>query len=201
MLFNPQGAKNINNNSITGPRKSGQSSLLLTKHKAHFPYPLVVAPNPPQKHMINFIQEFKKFAVKGNMIDLAIGVVIGAAFNRIVDVLVKKIITPPLGYLTAGVNLADMELVLKAPVSNADGEVTDPGVVIGYGAFLEAMMDFLIVALTLFVVIKAVNTLKDKAEDEENKTVPTPKDIQLLSEIRDEMRQLNNGKKDPKPAA
>lgn len=151
--------------------------------------------------MSNFYHEFKKFAVKGNMIDLAIGVVIGAAFNRIVDVLVKKIITPPLGYLTAGVNLADLELVLKAPVSNADGEVTDPGVVIGYGAFLEAMMDFLIVALTLFVVIKAVNTLKDKAEDEDNKTVPTPKDIQLLSEIRDEMRQLNNGKKDPQPAA
>lgn len=148
--------------------------------------------------MSNFFQEFKKFAVKGNMIDLAIGVVIGAAFNRIVDVLVKKIITPPLGYLTAGVNLADLELVLKKPLTNAEGEVTDPGVVIGYGAFMEAMMDFFIVALTLFVVIKAVNSLKDKAEDEANKTVPTPKDIQLLSDIRDEMRRMNNGSAEKK---
>ena len=143
--------------------------------------------------MKKFLNEFKKFAVKGNMIDLAIGVVIGAAFNRIVDVLVKKIITPPLGYLTAGVDLADMNWVLKEPVKAADGTITDPGVVLGYGAFVEAMMDFLIVALTLFIVIKAVNTLKEKAEDEDDKTVPTPKDIQLLSEIRDEMRQMNGG--------
>ncbi len=143
--------------------------------------------------MKSFLEEFKKFAVKGNMIDLAIGVVIGAAFNQIVDVLVKKIITPPLGYLTTGVDLADMQWVLKAPITGADGKVTDPGVVIGYGAFLEAMLDFFIVALTLFIVIKAVNTLKDRAEDEENKSVPTPKDIQLLSEIRDEMRRMNGG--------
>jgi large conductance mechanosensitive channel len=143
--------------------------------------------------MMNFVNEFKKFAVKGNMIDLAVGVVIGAAFNKIVDVLVKKVITPPLGYLTTGVDLADMVWVLKGPVKAADGTITDPGVVIGYGAFIEAMVDFLIVALTLFIVIKAVNTLKEKAEDEANQTVPTPKDIQLLSEIRDEMRRMNGG--------
>jgi len=143
--------------------------------------------------MNNFFKEFKEFAVKGNMIDLAVGVVIGAAFNQIVDVLVKKIISPPLGYLTTGVELADMTWVLKDPVKAADGTVIDPGVVLGYGAFIEAMMDFLIVGLTLFIVIKAVNTLKEKAEDESNHTVPTPKDIQLLSEIRDEMRLMNGG--------
>lgn len=143
--------------------------------------------------MKSFFEEFKKFAVKGNMIDLAIGVVIGAAFNKIVDVLVKSVITPPLGYLTAGVNIADMQWVLKAPITEADGTITAPGVVIGYGAFIEAMMDFLIVALTLFIVIKAVNSLKDRAEDEANNAVPTPKDIQLLSEIRDEMRRMNGG--------
>jgi large conductance mechanosensitive channel len=150
--------------------------------------------------MNKFFAEFKKFAVKGNMIDLAIGVVIGAAFNRIVDVLVKKIITPPLGYLTTGVDIADLAWVLKEPVKAADGTITDPGVVLGYGAFIEAMMDFLIVALTLFIVIKAVNALKEKAEDEENKTVPTPKDILLLSEIRDEMRKMNGGASKEVPA-
>lgn len=141
--------------------------------------------------MGNFFNEFKKFAVKGNMIDLAVGIIIGAAFNKIVDVLVKNIIMPPLGYITAGVDLADLAWVIAAPEKAADGSIIDPGVIIGYGKFIEAMMDFGIVALTLFVVIRFVNGLKDKAEDEGNKVVPTPKDIQLLSEIRDEMKRFN----------
>jgi len=141
----------------------------------------------------NFVQEFKNFAVKGNMIDLAIGIIIGAAFNKIVDVLVKKIITPPLGYLTAGVDLTNLHFVLSPPVTAADGTVTSPGVVIGYGFLLEAMLDFFIVALTLFFVIRVINSLKEKAEDENDSEVPTPKDIQLLSDIRDEMRIMNGG--------
>ena len=141
----------------------------------------------------NFFQEFKNFAVKGNMIDLAIGIIIGAAFNKIVDVLVKKIITPPLGFLTTGIDLVDLEIVLAEPVLAADGTVTSPGVVVGYGYLIEALIDFLIVALTLFFVIRVINSLKEKAEDEKNSEVPTPKDIQLLSDIRDEMRRINGG--------
>ena len=141
--------------------------------------------------MSKFVNEFKKFAVKGNMIDLAIGIIIGAAFNKIVTVLVEKIIMPPLGYLTAGVDLGDLKWVLSAPVKGEDGTVTDPGVVIGYGAFIEALMDFGIIALTLFFVVRVVNSLKDEAENEKSTVVPTPKDIQLLAEIRDEMRKMN----------
>ncbi len=141
--------------------------------------------------MSKLIQEFKKFAVKGNMIDLAIGIIIGAAFNKIVDALVKQIISPPLGFLTAGVDISSLRLVLIDPTLNAAGEIVEPGVVIGYGIFLEAMMDFLIVAVSLFIVIRFINSLKDKAEDDKNTEVPTPKDIQLLSEIRDEMKALN----------
>ena len=141
--------------------------------------------------MSKFIQEFKKFAVKGNMIDLAIGIIIGAAFNKIVNVLVEKIIMPPLGYLTAGVSLSDLSWILSAPVKDADGTVTDPGVVIGYGAFIEALMDFGIIALTLFFVVRVINSLKDEAENEKNTAVPTPRDIELLAEIRDEMRKMN----------
>ena len=141
--------------------------------------------------MSKLIQEFKKFAVKGNMIDLAIGIIIGAAFNKIVDALVKQIISPPLGFLTAGVDISSLRLVLIDPTINAAGEIVEPGVVIGYGIFLEAMMDFLIVAVSLFIVIRFINSLKDKAEDDKNTEVPTPKDIQLLSEIRDEMKALN----------
>lgn len=149
--------------------------------------------------MSGFFNEFKKFAVKGNMIDLAVGIIIGAAFNKIVDVLVKQIIMPPLGFLTAGVDLTTLKWVISPPTTNDAGEVVDPGVVIGYGMFLEAMLDFLIVALTLFVVIRFINGLKEKAEDNDNKTVPTPKDIQLLSEIRDEMRSMN-GRVSPEAA-
>lgn len=141
--------------------------------------------------MSKFINEFKKFAVKGNMIDLAIGIIIGAAFNKIVTVLVEKIIMPPLGFLTAGVSLSDLKWVLASPVKDAEGTVTDPGVVIGYGAFIEAMMDFGIIALTLFFVVRVINSLKEEAEDENNKSIPTPKDIQLLADIRDEMRKMN----------
>ena len=141
--------------------------------------------------MAGIIAEFKKFAVKGNMMDLAVGIIIGAAFNKIVDVLVKQIIGPPLGFLTTGIEMSKLKLVLKAPEVNAAGEVIDPGVIIGYGLFLEAMLDFLIVAFTLFIIIRFINSLKEKAEDTKNVTVPTPKDIQLLTEIRDEMKRMN----------
>ncbi|NJC28223.1 large-conductance mechanosensitive channel protein MscL [Neolewinella antarctica] len=141
--------------------------------------------------MAGFFHEFKKFAVKGNMIDLAVGIIIGAAFNKIVDVLVKQIIGPPLGFLTAGVEIGNLRWVISPPVKNEAGEVVDPGVVIGYGMFIEAMIDFLIIALVLFVIIRFINSLKEKAEDDKDKSVPTPKDIQLLSEIRDEMKAMN----------
>lgn len=143
---------------------------------------------------MKFFDEFKKFAIKGNMVDLAIGIIIGAAFNKIVTVLVEKIIMPPLGYLTAGVDMAQLKWVIKPVEKDAAGTVLDPGVVIGYGAFLEALMDFGIVALTLFFVVRVINTMKEKAEDESNKTVPTPKDIQLLADIRDEMRKMNDSR-------
>lgn len=123
------------------------------------------------------------------MVDLAIGVIIGAAFNKIVDALVKHIITPPLGYLTSGTDISDLELVLKEPVKEGS-EIINPGVVIGYGVFLEALLDFLIVALTIFVVVKIINRLRKKAEDETNTEVATPKNIQLLADIRDEMKGL-----------
>ena len=140
---------------------------------------------------MKFIQEFKEFAVKGNMIDLAIGVVIGAAFNKIVDTLVKYVVTPPLGYLTSGSDISDLKLVMRDPVLDGEGNITDPGVVIEYGIFLEACIDFLIIAMTIFLVVRAINALRREAEDEGNTKVPTPKDIELLADIRDQMRETN----------
>ncbi len=140
---------------------------------------------------MKLLQDFKEFAVKGNMVDLAIGVIIGASFNKLVDTLVKNVITPPLGFLTSGVDIGDMQWVLRAPETNPAGEVVRQGVIIQYGLFLEACIDFFIVAFTIFIVVKGINALRNKAEDEKNTEIPTPKNIQLLAEIRDQMSKTN----------
>lgn len=144
--------------------------------------------------MGRFLAEFKKFAIRGNMVDLAIGVVIGAAFNKVVDVLVKQIVMPPLGYLTSGTDFSDLSWEIKAAVMEGGQEVS-PRIAIGYGAFMGALLDFFIIALTIFVVVKAVNRLRQRAEDETDKAVATPKDIQLLADIRDEMRAMREDMK------
>ena len=142
----------------------------------------------------NFWNDFKAFAVRGNIIDLAVGVVIGAAFNKIIDAVVKGLISPPLGYLTGGVTLGEKVWVAVAPEYDAAGEVVEgTGVVIKYGLVLETGIDFLIMALTIFTVLRFFKTYLDKAEDETDPEVPTPKDIQLLAEIRDGIKQLNQG--------
>ncbi len=139
----------------------------------------------------DFWNDFKAFAIKGNMIDLAVGVVIGAAFNKIIDAIVRGFISPPLGYLTGGINLGDKQWTAIAPEVDASGEVIEgSGLVIDYGLVLENGLDFFIMALTIFVVLRSFKTLRDKAEDETNKEVPTPKNIQLLAEIRDGINAL-----------
>ncbi|MFK8056955.1 MAG: large conductance mechanosensitive channel protein MscL [Saprospiraceae bacterium] len=141
--------------------------------------------------MKKFWDDFKAFAIKGNMIDLAIGIVIGASFNKIIDALVKGLISPPLSYLTGGIEMADKAWTLITPTFDAAGvEIPGSGLVIKYGLVLETGLDFLIIAFTIFVVLRLVKNLRDRAEDEKDTTVPTPKDIQLLAEIRDGINSL-----------
>lgn len=134
--------------------------------------------------MRSFFKEFKEFAVKGNVIDLAVGVVIGSAFNKIVSSLVKDIIMPPFGLLWGNSALSNYKWVLKDAV-NVNGTIISEEVAITYGQFFGSCLDFMIIAFSIFLVIKFINSLKRKAEDETEVSVPTPKDIQLLSEIRD----------------
>ncbi len=138
--------------------------------------------------MKGFFKEFKEFAVKGNVIDLAVGVVIGSAFNKIVSSLVKDIIMPPFGLLWGDKTLGKYKWVLKEKVVEGGAVITDE-VAIVYGQFLESCLDFLIIAFSIFVIIRFINSLKRKAEDESEKSVPTPRDIELLSEIRDLLKQ------------
>lgn len=135
--------------------------------------------------MGSFYKEFKNFAIKGNMIDMAVGIVIGTAFNNVISSIVKKIVMPPLSLLTDGVNLNNKKYILRS------ASETKEEVAIGYGEFLEVLFDFLIIALTIFLVIKFINRFKRKAENPHDKSVETPKNIQLLSNIEKLMEEQN----------
>lgn len=136
--------------------------------------------------------EFKEFAVKGNMMDMAVGIIIGAAFNKIIDVLVKQVFLPPLSLLTNGVNFHDKRIILKEEVLDASGVVITDEVAIGYGILGETLIDFLIVSFTIFIVIKFMNRLRDKSQDVKDETVATPKDIELLTKLTELMEEQNN---------
>jgi large conductance mechanosensitive channel len=130
---------------------------------------------------MSFFSEFKKFAMRGNVVDLAVGVVIGAAFGKIVTSLVNDVIMPPIGYMIGGVNFSSLVLTIGAPVVDAKGLVTG-GAIIRYGEFVNTVLQFIIVAFTIFLVIKAMNRLIRK---EEAAPAPPAEDVVLLTEIRD----------------
>ncbi len=141
--------------------------------------------------MFKLYKEFKEFAVKGNMIDIAIGVIIGAAFNKIITALVNELFMPPLNLLTNGINFSDYKYVLRAPVHTEDGILLAEEVAIGFGAVIDAFLDFSIIAITVFMVIKGMNRLRNRANDVKDKEVVTPKDIELLDKISKLLEQQN----------
>jgi len=128
---------------------------------------------------MGFVKEFKEFAVKGNVVDLAVGVIIGAAFGKVVTSFVNDIIMPPLGVLTGGIDFSKQKYILKA----AHDKV--PESAINYGLFINNIIDFIIVAFAIFLMIKVINSLKRKKEVEEAVTPSLTKEEILLTEIRD----------------
>lgn len=140
--------------------------------------------------MIRFIREFKEFAIKGNMIDIAIGVVIGAAFNEVVDVLVEEVLLPPLSFMTEDVNYADRKWILRESEVGINGQEVNE-IAIGYGKLIEASIDFLIIGVTVFLVVKIMNSLRRKSDNIEDTTVGTPKNIELLNDLKDLMQEQN----------
>ena len=140
---------------------------------------------------MKLLQEFKEFAVKGNMIDMAIGIIIGASFNSVIDVLVKKILLPPLSLLSSGVNLESQKYVLRSSeIDNLGNQIIEE-VAINYGLFIETLVDFLIVGFTIFIVVKFINKLNKKAEDTSDKSVSTPKNIELLTRMNNLLEEQN----------
>lgn len=134
-------------------------------------------------------KEFKDFAIKGNMVDMAIGIIIGTAFGRIITSLVEDVIMPPFGYLLGKFNFATLKVVLKPAELDSSGKVLKDAITLNYGNFIQVFLNFLIIAIVIFFVVKVINSFRQKANDPENTTVPTPKDIQLLSEIRDLLKK------------
>ncbi|MFJ7884309.1 large-conductance mechanosensitive channel protein MscL [Pseudomonas sp. NPDC096917] len=132
------------------------------------------------------ISEFKAFAVKGNVVDMAVGIIIGAAFGKIVSSFVGDVVMPPLGLLIGGVDFSDLAITLKAA---ADGA---PAVVLAYGKFIQTVIDFLIVAFAIFMGVKAINRLK-REEAVAPSAPPLPsKEEELLGEIRDLLKAQHN---------
>ena len=138
---------------------------------------------------MGFFKEFKEFAAKGNVIDLAVGVIIGGAFGKIVSSLVNDLIMPIVGILLGGINFTQWKITLKDAITAADGTITKPAVTLGIGNFIQTSIDFLIIALVIFIFIKAINNMKKK-EPEVPAAPPEPsEEIKLLTQIRDALNK------------
>lgn len=139
---------------------------------------------------MGIMKEFRDFAMRGNVIDMAVGIVIGAAFGRIVSTLVERVMMPPIGMLLGGVDFADKRLVLQEGVAAAEGVEAVPEVAIFYGEFINVVINFIIVAFAIFLVVKLMNAAKKRHEKEQAAAAPPapPEDVLLLREIRDALQ-------------
>ncbi len=137
--------------------------------------------------MKEFFSEFKAFAMRGNVIDLAVGVIIGGAFGKIVSSFINDVVMPPIGLLLGGVDFKDLKILLKAGSTDGD-KVIDP-VFLSYGGFINTVVEFTIIAFVIFLAVKGMNRLTKKSEDEKAAVKKTPEDIVLLTEIRDLLKK------------
>jgi len=139
---------------------------------------------------MGMLKEFKDFAMRGNVVDMAVGIVIGGAFGKIVASFVADVVMPPLGLLIGGVDFTELKITIKDAVVDAAGTVTTEAVSINYGSFIQTAVDFVIIAFAIFMVIKAMNSMKKKEEAAPPPPPPGPtKEEVLLTEIRDLLKK------------
>lgn len=140
---------------------------------------------------MSILKEFKAFAMRGNVVDMAVGIIIGGAFGKIVSSLVNDVIMPPIGLLVGGVNFTDIKITIKEAVTAADGSVI-PAVTLNLGNFIQTLVDFTIIAFAIFLMIKGMNALNRKAKEEPAAPTPPPEpsnEEKLLAEIRDLLKK------------
>jgi len=138
------------------------------------------------------LDEFKQFAMRGNVLDMAVGIIIGGAFGKIVSSIVSDVIMPPVGLLVGGVNFTDLKITIKQQILDAAGTVIAPAVTINYGNFIQVTFDFIIIAFAIFMLINGMNNINRKKEAAPAAPAtppPPPEDIQLLKEIRDLLKK------------
>lgn len=138
--------------------------------------------------MAKFIQEFKEFALKGSVMDMAVGIIIGGAFGKIVDSLVKDVIMPPITLLTDKGNFADLKWILRPGIMEGD-EIIRPEVALTIGSFIQTLLDFFIIALVIFLLIKGINSFRRKKEAAPEPAPEPSEEVKLLREIRDNLRK------------
>lgn len=146
-----------------------------------------------KKEKFKLLKEFKTFITRGNVLDMAVGVIVGGAFTKIANSLVSDLLMPALGMITGKIDMADLKIVLSAAELNEAGEVIKEELAIRYGVFIDAIINFLLIALSIFLVVKIANTVRTKLErkkKEEPKPEPKPDpQIVLLTEIRDLLKE------------
>lgn len=142
---------------------------------------------------MGIVQEFKKFAIKGNVLDMAVGIVVGVAFGKIVSSFVGDVITPPLGVLLGGVDFSNLMVTIKDAVPAIGDKAAIPAVTISYGKFIQTIFDFTIISFAVFLLVKTVNFIKAKEEVPPVAPPPPPPSAQevLLTEIRDLLKNKN----------
>ncbi len=143
--------------------------------------------------MNKFFKEFKEFAVKGNVMDMAVGIIIGGAFGKIVSSLVADIVMPPITLLTSGSNIQDLKWVLREAVIQG-GEVVTPEVAMTVGTFLQAVLDFIIIAFVIFMLIKGMNKLRKEKPAEPEAPAEPSAEVKLLEEIKELLKKQQSDK-------
>lgn len=138
---------------------------------------------------MNLFKEFKEFAIKGNVFDMAVGIIIGSAFTKVVNSVVGDIIMPVLSIFIGKINFQDLAYVFQEAAVDERGNVIKSAISISYGNLIQATLDFLIIAFCLYLVVKMFNKLRKKSENENDATVTTPRNIELLAEIRDLLKE------------
>jgi large conductance mechanosensitive channel len=144
---------------------------------------LLIKVSLTKEDKMSMLKEFKEFAVKGNVVDMAIGIIVGVAFGKIVSSIVSDVIMPPIGLLIGGIDFNKLSIILKG----ASGDAA--AVVIAYGKFIQTVVDFTIVAFVMFMLVKAINTLKRKQEEAVQPPPAPSKEEALLAEIRDILKE------------
>ncbi|WP_296621152.1 large-conductance mechanosensitive channel protein MscL [Marivirga sp.] len=140
---------------------------------------------------MTFFKEFKEFAIKGNVFDMAVGIIIGSAFTKVVNSVVSDFIMPVLSIFIGNTNFKELAYVFKEAELDEKGNVINAAITINYGNLIQTTIDFLIIAFCIYLVVRMFNKLRKKSENEQDGSVVTPKNIELLSEIRDLLKERN----------